>query len=129
MKLKGMNIEKRKSTESLSLTAWEIIMRFDIERCLNDAEISYEKISHKYKNQPCTKFALDHCFFDAAHINNDACIFQYENGNIAFKCFHESCKNKTWKDARNYLTEKGIKFEKYWPNKPINNTFFFPFLS
>lgn len=97
-------------------------MRFDIERCLNDAEISYEKISHKYKNQPCTKFALDHCFFDAAHINNDACIFQYENGNIAFKCFHESCKNKTWKDARNYLTEKGIKFEKYWPNKPINNT-------
>lgn len=51
-----------------------------------------------------TKYILDHCVFNEDHKGKDACIFQRDNGAIAYVCFHNSCSQYTWKDVR-------LKFE------------------
>lgn len=47
-----------------------------------------------------TKYVLDHCPFDESHNGKDAALFVSSNGAIGFKCFHDSCQDKTWKDVR-----------------------------
>ena len=47
-----------------------------------------------------TKYCLDHCPFDANHKGKDAMILKRSNGAIAFKCFHNSCADKTWHEVR-----------------------------
>ncbi len=46
------------------------------------------------------KYVLEHCPFDESHKGKDAAIFQMANGAIGFKCFHNSCSEKTWRDVR-----------------------------
>lgn len=48
----------------------------------------------------CQMFLLDECPFDHSHRNGDSKIFAYNNGAIAFKCHHNSCKGKRWQDVR-----------------------------
>lgn len=47
-----------------------------------------------------TKYILDHCPFDSNHGNKDAMILVQSSGAIAFKCFHNSCRDKKWQDVR-----------------------------
>lgn len=49
-------------------------------------------------------YKLDHCPFDPNHRDGDAKIFLYQNGAIAFKCHHNSCRDYKWQDVR-------LKFE------------------
>lgn len=49
-------------------------------------------------------FKLDECPFDRSHRRGDAKIFLYQNGAIAFKCHHNSCRQYKWQDVR-------LKFE------------------
>lgn len=48
-------------------------------------------------------YGLRNCVFNPKHKNNDAAIFQYNNGMITYKCFHNSCEGKTWHDYKNAL--------------------------
>ena len=73
--------------------------RFDVGAFLDDEEIGYTKTETTYKGKPCTKYTLKYCPFDESHLGPDSVIFQYENGNIAFKCLHDSCKDKKWADV------------------------------
>ena len=46
-------------------------------------------------------FRLDECPFDHNHRNGDAKIFLYhDDGAIAFKCHHNSCRGRKWQDVR-----------------------------
>ena len=45
-------------------------------------------------------FKLDECPFDHNHRNGDAKIFWYQDGAIAFKCHHNSCRQYRWQDVR-----------------------------
>ena len=47
-----------------------------------------------------TKYILENCPFDENHKGKDACLIQFPNGAICFKCLHQSCSNHTWKDFR-----------------------------
>lgn len=47
-----------------------------------------------------TKFILDHCLFDSSHKGKDACLFELQNGAIAYKCLHNSCSNNKWQEVR-----------------------------
>jgi hypothetical protein len=40
------------------------------------------------------------CPFDELHRSPDAAVFQRANGSLAFKCFHNSCAGKGWRDVR-----------------------------
>lgn len=49
-----------------------------------------------------TKFILKECPFNNSHKAPDSAIFQMPSGAIGFKCFHNSCSDKTWKDIRGF---------------------------
>ena len=91
-------------------------MGFNVEQLLNDIGTEYKKKKGSYKGFVCTRYELDVCFFDAAHTKNDACIFQYESGAVAYKCQHNSCKDKKWDNVRTLLKSKHeVDLGKYWP--------------
>lgn len=69
---------------------------FDIEEWMQKYGIGYKPVSYSGG----TKYILDHCPFDSTHKGKDAAIFKMSNGAIAFKCFHNSCSDKTWRDVR-----------------------------
>lgn len=47
-----------------------------------------------------TLFCLEKCVFDPSHSPNKASIRQDVNGKLYYQCFHDSCAEKTWHDAR-----------------------------
>ena len=49
-----------------------------------------------------TKWILDHCPFNPQHNHKDAAIFQTSDGKLGFKCFHNSCADKSWRDFRQF---------------------------
>lgn len=49
-----------------------------------------------------TKYILQCCPFDSSHGNKDAAVFQLSDGSYGFKCFHNSCSDKHWKEFREF---------------------------
>lgn len=73
---------------------------FDIEQWLTAHGIGYKQ--QPYKDG--FKYVLDVCPFDTSHRAPDSTIFKCGNGAIGFRCLHNSCRDKTWRDVR-------VKFE------------------
>ena len=70
---------------------------FELERWLSDYGIHYTK---KNWRDGVTRYVLDECPFNHDHKAPDSSIFVQGNGAIGFKCLHNSCSGKTWKDVR-----------------------------
>lgn len=70
---------------------------FDIEGWMSKYGLRY---SVKPWRDGCTKYILDNCPFDYNHKSPDSMILVQSNGAISFKCLHNSCQNKTWRDVR-----------------------------
>ena len=95
---------------------------FELTEWLNEHGINYRETS-------CAdgeKFILDHCPFDNGHTGKDACLFRRRNGAIGFKCLHNSCADKTWKDVRmlyepNAYERKQKEYSKDYYSKPNND--------
>lgn len=49
------------------------------------------------------RFKLAVCPFNAEHVNGEAAIFRQSSGALGFKCQHDSCKGKDWRDVRDLL--------------------------
>jgi archaellum biogenesis ATPase FlaH len=47
-----------------------------------------------------TKLVLAHCPFDENHKAPDSAVFLHNDGSIGFKCFHNSCEGRKWRDVR-----------------------------
>lgn len=43
---------------------------------------------------------LGECIFDPSHGKGEASIIQGPDGVLRYQCFHDSCKGRTWKEAR-----------------------------
>ena len=71
---------------------------FDLERWLNEHGIGHSNA--KTWKDGAVKYVLDECPFDHTHTAPDSCVIKQNNGAIGFKCLHNSCANKTWKDLR-----------------------------
>ena len=50
------------------------------------------------------RWCLKACVFDASHGPNEAFIGQGEDGKIFYRCFHQSCQEYKWKDARGKIS-------------------------
>lgn len=85
---------------------------FDIEDWMREHFISYRTATWR---DGCTKYVLEHCPFDHNHKAPDSSIIKQSNGAIGFKCLHNSCKDKTWRDVR-LLFEPDAYDEKVNPN-------------
>ena len=46
------------------------------------------------------RYRLDHCPFNAEHGSGEAAVFVSADGTLGFKCQHDSCADKHWKDVR-----------------------------
>ena len=74
--------------------------QFDVAAYLDHYGISYKIKS----NGASTLYCLDHCIFDDSHTGNESAIIQQAGGMLLYQCFHNSCKNHTWKEARQIIS-------------------------
>lgn len=70
---------------------------FDVEEWLKKHGLRYKEASWR---DGCKKLVLDHCPFNHQHKAPDSMILVQSNGAIGFKCLHNSCQDKKWKDVR-----------------------------
>lgn len=75
--------------------------RFDVVAYLN--KYGYE-VQRKKTHRNSTLFCLKHCIFNPDHKDNEAAIGQTADGTLFYQCFHDSCKGKTWHDARQKIS-------------------------
>jgi hypothetical protein len=49
-------------------------------------------------------YCLEECMFDSSHSGNEAAIGQTADGLLYYQCFHNSCKGRTWAEARQIIS-------------------------
>ena len=90
---------------------------FNIYDFLNRAGVGYKESSYNGG----TKFVLEHCLFNHEHQAPDAVIIQLANGALVYKCLHNSCSDKHWKDARVFVDGERPKCKRY-TMQSLNNS-------
>jgi hypothetical protein len=50
-----------------------------------------------------TIWRLKRCPFNHDHMDGEAAVFQFPDGKLGFKCFHDSCNGKHWQDFRRHF--------------------------
>ena len=92
---------------------------FDLGAWLDKYEIEYEVEECK----DYTKFILPVCPFNEAHTGKDACLFQFSNGAICFKCFHDSCQDHTWQELRQMYEPDAYEQKQTYQKQKMYQTF------
>jgi Virulence-associated protein E len=69
---------------------------FNLEDFLSRHGMAYTADQHAGAD----RFKLATCPFNAEHTKGQAAIFRQASGVLGFKCQHNSCAGKTWKDVR-----------------------------
>lgn len=70
---------------------------FDIDAWLSNNGLRYKEGSWR---DGCRKLVLSNCPFNHQHKAPDSMILVQSNGAIGFKCLHNSCQGRTWRDVR-----------------------------
>ena len=110
--------EKKPSAPTQNPIPKEKTEKFDLQQFIFDHNIPVKSIDQTPNGT--VKYILEHCLFDESHKGKDAAIFQKPDGTLGYKCFHNSCSDKHWKDVRllfepdayDKKTDKNAKREK-----------------
>lgn len=70
---------------------------FDLEKWISDHGLD---VRERTSWSGGTKWILNHCPFNPEHDKKDAAIIQTTGGKIGFRCFHNSCADKGWRELR-----------------------------
>ena len=73
------------------------------------------KVRNVKRHGESTLYVLEECLFNPDHNNGEAAVGQMDNGALFYKCFHDSCSDKKWADAKEAIMAKKIK-----PQEPPN---------
>ena len=101
---------------------------FDIIAWMQRHGIGYTEKSFRDGGK---KFVLDECPFDRTHTAPDSMIIQQPGGQIGFKCLHNSCSDKSWRDLWTMLdptlydtitAEEDKRIEEGWKRHNANRT-------
>jgi P4 family phage/plasmid primase-like protien len=66
-----------------------------------EAYLGHHGIGYTIKQKGVqTLYCLDHCLFNPDHDQGQASIITAPTGPLIYQCFHASCKDKRWKDAK-----------------------------
>ncbi len=99
--------------------------RLNVEKYLNHYGVSYKT----KKNGAGTIYTLESCPFDSSHTSGESSIIQTSDGVLLFQCFHNSCQDRRWADARQAISgddslaqfmEGGETSGTAGPQKPID---------
>jgi hypothetical protein len=94
-----VGIQKNTSVKAPTDDASLAIRPFDLELFLTQHEIEYWVDQHDGRD----RFKLENCPFNPAHVKGEAAIFRDPLGKLGFKCQHDSCADKTWRDVREFF--------------------------
>jgi len=75
--------------------------KLNLNKYLSEYGVSVKK---KERQNEKTLYILEHCLFDKSHTGKDAAIIQHDDGRLGYHCFHDSCSDKHWKDARRIIS-------------------------
>lgn len=75
--------------------------RFDVEAYLTHYGVEVVKVK-PYRGGML--YCLRECLFDPSHSDNEAAIGQAADGKLFYQCFHNSCKGRTWTEARQKIS-------------------------
>lgn len=80
--------------------------RFNLKRYLKQYKVQIVKVK---PFESSTLYCLKNCLFEEEHtVNegaaNEAAIGQQESGKLFYQCFHNSCKDKKWEDAKKKIS-------------------------
>jgi len=75
--------------------------RLDVRRYLEAHGI--EVVGTK-RHGSATLYLLRHCVFDPGHTTKEAAIGQHDDGRLFYQCFHDSCRRRTWREARERIS-------------------------
>lgn len=56
------------------------------------------------RNGESTLFLLQECEFDPTHTAKESAIGQSDDGKLFYWCFHNSCQERTWQEARQLIS-------------------------
>ena len=62
------------------------------------------KVKRVKQHGGATLYVLDTCLFDQSHTGGESAIGQTADGVLFYQCFHNSCKGRTWADARRIIS-------------------------
>lgn len=105
-KLAGLIPQKEKPTYENNYGRSE----FDIDNFISEFNIPIKK-TQTFKDGK--KYLLESCPF-CGHSSPDSAIFKLNNGSLGFKCFHNSCSNKTWKEFREFYQPESQRRQNYY---------------
>ncbi len=72
---------------------------FNLEDFLGRHDIQYKVDQHDGRE----RFKLAMCPFNPDHVTGEAAIFRATDGQVGFKCMHDSCGDKRWRDVLQLL--------------------------
>lgn len=72
---------------------------FNLEEILLRSSLEFKVDQH----DGMERFKLAKCPFNTEHVNGEAAIFREVSGKLRFKCQHDSCSSKHWRDVRDLL--------------------------
>lgn len=75
----------------------------DVEAYLKHYDIGLKRIKSWRGGK---LYILNSCLFNSEHKPNKASIFQSSEGVLYYRCFHDSCREKRWNDARQIISGK-----------------------
>lgn len=84
--------------------------QFDLHGFFSKYGIEIKKEA-SFKNG--TKYILAHCPFDENHKAPDSAVFHMNDGSYGFKCLHNSCANRTWRDFRLHFDPQAYDQKSY----------------
>lgn len=76
--------------------------KFDVRRYLDHH--GRELLREKQLDGGSTIYVLRECIFDPSHAPGESGIVQHPDGKMTYQCFHDSCKGRTWKEARKIIS-------------------------
>lgn len=72
---------------------------FSLEEFFRRHGIEYTQDTHNGSD----RFKLAHCPFNNEHTGSEAAVLRMPSGGLSFKCMHNSCSDKSWRDVRDLL--------------------------
>ena len=88
--------------------------KLDLAKWLPEHDLPIKKVSEW---QGWVKYEPECCPFDSAHTGSSVTFFQNAEGAIKFRCEHNSCAGREWKDVR-ALKEPGYDPNKRYQQQP-----------
>jgi putative DNA primase/helicase len=102
------------AAEAHRATATEAAMKmfeFNVEAWMAKVGIVAEKGPSAYRGG--RRWTLAACPFDSGHTGGSAAIFESKDGVLGFKCQHNGCAGKGWKDVRRHLDPEYVAQEQW----------------